>query len=109
MKLVKTYGFLKKELDQIEASLQDSIQATHPILRKTSTQLLKAGGKRIRPVFVLLSSKLGERDISDQAINVAVSIELIHMATLVHDDVIEHAFFRIGKITNRYIYCYTGS
>ena len=101
MKLVKTYGFLKKELDQIEATLQDSIQATHPILRKTSTQLLKAGGKRIRPVFVLLSSKLGEEDISEQAIHVAVSIELIHMATLVHDDVIDHAFLRRGKPTIR--------
>lgn len=104
MKLAKTYGFLKKDLDRIEASLQDAIEANHPILREASTQLLKAGGKRIRPIFVLLSSKLGNNECKELVTNVAVSIELIHMATLVHDDVIDYASLRRGKPTIRYQY-----
>lgn len=53
MKLPKIYGFLKKDMESIESALQDSIQANHPVLRDASTELLHAGGKRIRPVFVL--------------------------------------------------------
>jgi heptaprenyl diphosphate synthase len=98
MKLPKTYNYLKKDLDLIESSLMDAIQANHPVLREASTQLLKAGGKRIRPVFVLLSSQFGRVDM-EQVINVAVSLELIHMATLVHDDVIDDASLRRGKPT----------
>jgi heptaprenyl diphosphate synthase len=98
MKLPKTYNYLKKDLDLIESSLMEAIQADHPVLREASTQLLKAGGKRIRPVFVLLSSQFGKVDI-EQVKNVAVSLELIHMATLVHDDVIDDAALRRGKPT----------
>ncbi|KKE79341.1 heptaprenyl diphosphate synthase component II [Oceanobacillus caeni] len=98
MKLPKTYGYLKKDLDFIETSLHQTIQANHPILRNASTELLNAGGKRIRPVFVLLSGQLGEFDI-EKIKKVAVSLELIHMATLVHDDVIDEAELRRGKPT----------
>lgn len=103
MKLPKIYGFLKKDLEYIESSLHDSIQADHPILRKASTELLQAGGKRIRPVFVVLSGQLGVFDI-EKIKNVAVSLELIHMATLVHDDVIDEAELRRGKPTIKYNY-----
>ncbi|MED4476470.1 heptaprenyl diphosphate synthase component II, partial [Oceanobacillus caeni] len=89
---------LKKDLDFIETSLHQTIQANHPILRNASTELLNAGGKRIRPVFVLLSGQLGEFDI-EKIKKVAVSLELIHMATLVHDDVIDEAELRRGKPT----------
>jgi len=103
MKLPKTYGFLKKELNTIEKSLNESIQADHPILRKASTELLSAGGKRIRPVFVLLAGRLGNHQI-DYIKTVAVSLELIHMATLVHDDVIDNAELRRGKPTIKQLY-----
>src|SRR5699024_3922709 len=103
MKLTKTYGFLKKELNTIEKSLNESIQADHPILRKASTELLSAGGKRIRPVFVLLAGRLGNHQI-DYIKTVAVSLELIHMATLVHDDVIDNAELRRGKPTIKQLY-----
>lgn len=98
MKLPKTYTYLKKDLDSIESSLMEAIQANHPVLREASTQLLKAGGKRIRPVFVLLSSQFGTVNI-EQVTKVAVSLELIHMATLVHDDVIDDAELRRGMPT----------
>ena len=59
---------------------------------------LQAGGKRIRPVFVLLAGKFGHYDINVMK-NVAVALELIHMASLVHDDVIDDADLRRGQPT----------
>jgi len=104
MRLAKTYGYLKKDLDLIEESLRGRVQARQPILRQTSEQLLKAGGKRIRPLFVLLSGALGPENAKQSLIDAAVTIELIHMATLVHDDVIDNAAIRRGKPTIRVRY-----
>lgn len=98
MKLAKTYNYLKKDLDFIEKSLDEVIQADHPVLREASIHLLKAGGKRIRPVFVLLAGQFGNYDIERMNI-VAISLELIHMASLVHDDVIDDAEVRRGGPT----------
>ncbi|MFC4557387.1 heptaprenyl diphosphate synthase component II [Virgibacillus kekensis] len=103
MKLTKTYGYLKKELDIIEHALNNAIQADHDVLRQASTQLLRAGGKRIRPVFVLLSGQFGNSDVN-RIKTVAVSLELIHMASLVHDDVIDNAELRRGKPTIKKLY-----
>ncbi|WP_067725453.1 heptaprenyl diphosphate synthase component II [Oceanobacillus damuensis] len=103
MRLPKIYGFLKKDLDLIESALHESIQAEHPVLRKASIGLLDAGGKRIRPVFVLLAGQLGDYDLNSIK-KVAVSLELIHMATLVHDDVIDEAELRRGKPTTKSLY-----
>lgn len=98
MKIAKTYNYLKKDLDYIEKAVDEVIQAEHPVLREASTHLLKAGGKRIRPVFVLLGGQFGNYDIERMNI-VATSIELIHMASLVHDDVIDDAEIRRGEPT----------
>ncbi|AVQ99234.1 heptaprenyl diphosphate synthase component II [Oceanobacillus iheyensis] len=103
MKLARIYSFLKRDLDIIEESLNEVFQAEHPILHAASTELLKAGGKRIRPVFVILSGQLG-RYQPDRVKTVAVSLELIHMATLVHDDVIDDASLRRGQPTIRELY-----
>jgi len=105
MKLRTLYDPLKKDLQQIEDALTESIDAEHPIFQKSSLQLLKAGGKRIRPVFVLLSSQFGNAEVNDQDIqSVAVSLELIHMATLVHDDVVDDASLRRGHPTIKHTY-----
>lgn len=105
MKLANIYGFLKKDLQDIENTLTETIQAEHPILREASLQLLRAGGKRIRPVFVLLSAQFGDyKHHMDQVKAVAVSLELIHMATLVHDDVVDNAELRRGKPTIKHIF-----
>ncbi|EQB36108.1 MULTISPECIES: heptaprenyl diphosphate synthase component II [Virgibacillus] len=103
MKLAKAYGYLRKDLEEIESSINQMIQADHPVLREASTELLKAGGKRIRPVFVLLSGQIGTYDLERLKI-VAVTLELIHTATLVHDDVIDDAEIRRGMPTVRQLY-----
>ncbi|MGP4041340.1 heptaprenyl diphosphate synthase component II [Gracilibacillus sp. D59] len=98
MKLAKTYAFLKKDLSLIELALEETVYADQPVLHEASTQLLKAGGKRLRPVFVLLASKFGDYNLN-KIKNVASSLELIHMASLVHDDVIDDSDIRRGKPT----------
>src|SRR5699024_618134 len=105
MKLKTLYDPLKKDLQKIEAALTASIDAEHPIFQKSSLQLLKAGGKRIRPVFVLLSSEFGDVKANEKDIeSVAVALELIHMATLVHDDVVDDASLRRGHPTVKHHY-----
>ena len=81
MKIKMMYTYLSSDLTQIEKELEETIQANSTLLRQASLQLLKAGGKRIRPVFVLLGGKFGNYDINVIK-NVAVSLELIHMASL---------------------------
>ncbi|RDY65919.1 heptaprenyl diphosphate synthase component II [Halobacillus sp. SY10] len=98
MKLAMIYSFLKNDLAVIEEAVNDTIQSDNPVLREASSQLLQAGGKRIRPVFVLLGGKFGHYDI-ERMKAVAVSLELIHTASLVHDDVIDEAELRRGEPT----------
>jgi heptaprenyl diphosphate synthase len=100
MKLLDLYAKLKKDINSIEKELERSIDVDHPLLRDASLHLLKAGGKRIRPVFVLLGGKFGRYDL-ERIKYVAVPLELIHMASLVHDDVIDDANTRRGQLTVR--------
>ena len=105
MKLANIYSFLKKDLHAVEEQLTEMVDAEHPILREASLQLLRAGGKRIRPVFVLLSAHFGNYEKNKERIQaVAVALELIHMATLVHDDVVDNAELRRGKPTIKHMY-----
>ncbi|SFA98500.1 MULTISPECIES: heptaprenyl diphosphate synthase component II [unclassified Bacillus (in: firmicutes)] len=98
MKLKMMYSFLNSDINLIEKKLEETIQAESLLLRQASLHTLQAGGKRIRPVFVLLAAKFGKYDINVIS-NVAVALELIHMASLVHDDVIDDADLRRGQPT----------
>lgn len=112
MKLKAMYSFLNNDLTIIEKELEKTAVSEYPLLRQANLELLQAGGKRIRPVFVLLSAMFGNYDIQ-RVKHVAVALETIHMASLVHDDVIDDAELRRGKPTvkSRYdnrIAMYTG-
>jgi heptaprenyl diphosphate synthase len=98
MKLMDIFFSLKSDIDVVERRLLDEVQTSQRNLKKASTHLLKAGGKRIRPVFVLLAGKFGKYDV-DRLSKVAAALELIHMASLVHDDVIDNAELRRGTPT----------
>lgn len=100
MKLLDIYLHLKSDLDFVESWLDSEVQSKQKDLENAATHLLRAGGKRIRPVFVLLSGQFGNYD-REQLARVAVVLELIHMATLVHDDVVDDAHTRRGIPTVR--------
>ncbi|OEF98705.1 polyprenyl synthetase family protein [Desulfuribacillus alkaliarsenatis] len=98
MKLVNLYNKMRPELVKIENQLQAEVDSDHKLLKQTAQHLLEAGGKRIRPVFVLLAGNFGEYDFTKLS-KVAIALELIHMASLVHDDVIDNASTRRGYPT----------
>lgn len=98
MKLMDIYFSLKSDIDVVERRLHDEVYTPQRNLKKASTHLLKAGGKRIRPIFVLLAGKFGNYDV-DRLTKVATALELIHSASLVHDDVIDDAALRRGTPT----------
>ncbi|WP_273125942.1 heptaprenyl diphosphate synthase component II [Metabacillus sp. HB246100] len=98
MKFKALFSFLNNELSIIEQELEKTAVSEYPLIKEANLELLQAGGKRIRPAFVLLSSMFGDFDIH-KVKHVAVALETIHMASLVHDDVIDDAQLRRGKPT----------
>ncbi len=82
----------------VEKRIQEATSHTEPIINEMSTHLAKAGGKRMRPVLVLLTSNLGNPE-SDQVLDAAVVMEITHLATLYHDDVMDQASARRGVET----------
>ena len=100
MKLIDLYAKMKKDISYIEKELERNIDTDHALLRDASVHLLKAGGERIRPISVLRAAKFGTYDM-ERIKHVAVPLELIHMASLVHDDVIDDALTRRGQLTVR--------
>lgn len=100
MKLWDIYDDLKHDLQTIEEELYIYTSSSDQLMDEAASHLLKAGGKRIRPVLVLLSGKAGAYDLH-RIKYVALALELVHMASLVHDDVIDHAETRRGQLTVR--------
>src|SRR5690606_27197786 len=92
------YRILKNDLKYIENELEKELNTTSTLLRESSLHYLHAGRKRIRSVFVLLCAKFGTYNI-ERIKDVAVSLELIHMDSLIHDDVIDDAYTRRGRHT----------
>jgi geranylgeranyl pyrophosphate synthase len=84
---------LEEYLDALEERLARSV-ASHPgVVAAVGNEALAAGGKRLRPLLVFLSTPPGR----EPSLPAGVAVELVHMATLVHDDLIDRAHFRRGK------------
>ena len=89
---------IKRELQIMEEELIKAVDTNQPLLKQASGHLIHAGGKRLRPAFVLLTGSCFTSKI-DHLIPMAVAMELVHMATLVHDDVIDNSMSRRGRDT----------
>jgi heptaprenyl diphosphate synthase len=86
---------LEAGLERVEEELVAAVAHTDPIAKVTTRHLIDAGGKRIRPTLVLLCAQLGEAS-TDEVIKSAVVVELTHIGTLYHDDVMDNAPKRRG-------------
>jgi heptaprenyl diphosphate synthase len=86
---------IRARLDEVEAALEKAVRADSDLLAETASHLLSAGGKRFRPMLVLLSGYFGD-PTDPRLIPGSVSVELVHLATLYHDDVIDEADSRRG-------------
>ena len=91
---------INNEIKKVEKRLEEAIISSDQTLQEASFHLLSSGGKRVRPAFVILSGQFGSNNKpSEDTYRVAVALELIHMATLVHDDVIDKSDKRRGRLT----------
>ena len=96
--LLRYFLPIAPKLALVETELQRILQSDVPIVRKLSAHVGGGKGKRLRPALVLLCSRLC-RVASEEDVRFAVVFELVHTATLVHDDVIDHAETRRAKPT----------
>ena len=87
---------LSKELDSLESNLLESISSDIELASEVSNYLVSSGGKRIRPVICILIAKTFNYS-GEELIKLASSIELLHSATLIHDDVVDQSQIRRGK------------
>lgn len=87
---------LKEELARFNLYLRQSIQCTNPRVMDIVNHVFSADGKRLRPILVFLSAKLCG-NVSEATYHGAVTVELLHTATLVHDDVVDEALKRRGQ------------
>jgi heptaprenyl diphosphate synthase len=80
-------------LASVEEMLRATARAEHEVLTEASAHLIEAGGKRLRPLLVLLAAQFGDPD-DKRIVPAAVATELTHLATLYHDDVMDEADIR---------------
>ncbi|MBC2019286.1 heptaprenyl diphosphate synthase component II [Listeria seeligeri] len=114
MKLNFLYANMQKDIDIVEKELKKALSgAAAETTSDAALHLLEAGGKRIRPMFVCLSARLVPTADFEMVRDASVAIELIHMASIVHDDVVDDADLRRGRETikskwGNHIAMYTG-
>lgn len=85
------------ELALVEQTLTRSIRSVEPALTEIASHLISGGGKRVRPMVTLLAYKAFGGAKTEDIVDIATAIELIHTATLLHDDIIDGAETRRGK------------
>ena len=87
---------IKEDLKELELQLKESISSDVELATEVSSYIIKSGGKRIRPtITILVARALKYR--GKELINLATAIELLHTATLIHDDVVDQSEIRRGK------------
>ncbi|QLY34219.1 polyprenyl synthetase family protein [Nocardia huaxiensis] len=87
---------VKKGLEEVEDLLITELSDGEDFLQEAALHLAKAGGKRFRPLFTILTGQLGPNPTSPDLITAGTVVELVHLATLYHDDVMDEAPLRRG-------------
>ncbi len=94
-------NLMDAKLSKVEKLIENKLQSEVDLIKKMSNHHLKSGGKRLRALLTLGSAKLSGYKAGERDINLAACVELIHSATLLHDDVIDESSLRRGlKTTN---------
>jgi heptaprenyl diphosphate synthase len=86
---------LRTGLDDVEVALRKAVASDYPFVDETASHLVNAGGKRFRPLLALVASQYGD-PAAVGVVPAAVVVELTHLATLYHDDVMDEAPLRRG-------------
>lgn len=101
MRLEEILKVVTPELDEVEVRLRGWAEADSPVVAEAVGHLIRSGGKRLRPACLLLAARLGgarePHPPSPKTIELAAAVEIIHMASLIHDDIIDRADVRRGR------------
>lgn len=87
---------IKVEMEKFEPLFRSSMQTKVPLLNVIMNYILRRKGKQMRPMFVFLTSKMLNKEVNDATYTAASLIELLHTATLIHDDVVDESYERRG-------------
>ncbi len=91
-----SFSYIEEELKRVEEQFESHLITETPLIHKVAKYVISSGGKRIRPILLIVSAKIcGYKGVSH--ISLAAVIEFIHTATLLHDDVVDNAPLRRGK------------
>lgn len=102
--LSHTYAPIRSQLEQVNVILKDSINSKARLIPKISSHLMGGGGKRIRPALLLASARACGYRGGKLACTLAAAVELLHSATLLHDDVVDGSEKRRGRPSAHTIY-----
>ncbi|HSE02847.1 MAG TPA: polyprenyl synthetase family protein, partial [Methylomirabilota bacterium] len=86
---------LRARMEEVEVALDEAIQSEARFVTDAARHLMQAGGKRFRPLLVLLAAETGD-PYADGVVTSACVVELTHLASLYHDDVMDEAALRRG-------------
>jgi geranylgeranyl pyrophosphate synthase len=89
------FGLVEDRIRLVEERMREKPEDAHPDLQSVLTYLLSSGGKRVRPTITLLAGEMLSAD-QEGLLNLAAAVELLHTATLVHDDLIDGSMLRRG-------------
>lgn len=92
------YPVIDKEIEAVKELISKNAKCKDKVIENSIVELLNSGGKMLRPAFTILASKFGDYN-EERARALASVMEMFHMATLVHDDIIDEAKYRRGKET----------
>ncbi len=92
----RIYASIRPELDRIEQAIRRHLSSSVPLIEVVGRYIMESGGKRLRPLLMVLSSKLCGYD-GDKDADLSVVFEFLHAATLLHDDVVDNAEIRRTK------------
>ena len=95
MHIQEAFDLIKDDIDRVEVGFKDELTSEAPLINRVGEYILDSGGKRVRPLSLLLSAKVAAYDGASH-IPLAVALEFIHTATLLHDDVVDNATLRRG-------------
>lgn len=98
VKAQDVFEMMQPDLDRVEETLVTAAQIDYPIVNTMLKAIVSGGGKRLRPVMLLLAAR-AFNNFNERAIDVAAGVELLHTASLVHDDSIDKAALRRGNPT----------
>jgi octaprenyl-diphosphate synthase len=91
------FAVIASELTAVEDRLQEPVEKSGALLQVVASYALASGGKRIRPALLLLAARACASDQRERGVTLAAVAEMMHVATLIHDDIVDHSAMRRGR------------